>query len=355
MWMKHRIGDENSCSEWGNKSSSFSGGPSPFWTQCDAYGLSPNTGQPPSQEFPAAAYGPLDFHCERALNSWNDPVDLNAGWLTGLTDLNTGRTHVQERIAAYLTDLISLGFSGFRIDAAKHVHPDHLVSIFQKLRRNLGGKLPSDFVAWLEVLLGGESDMLMCEESSGYNYGLYFLKKLKEAGLNDAETNMIKIWNSGFPKEPEKGLVGCDPMGDKIRSVVQNDDADQQNSGSTSRDMGNLGCVLVTGCSQEEHRAFEVKLFDAPSGASNNDDDFPIRLILSSFYWLNGGVPGIPDGKSECSRCREACDGCVSVPFVRAFNATSTGYDGVGYTRVHRDASIVAAMRRWMKLREWQQ
>ena len=36
-------------------------------------------------EFPAAAYGPLHFHCERVLNSWNDPLDLNAGWLTGLT------------------------------------------------------------------------------------------------------------------------------------------------------------------------------------------------------------------------------------------------------------------------------
>ena len=38
-------------------------------------------GQPPSQEFPAVPWGPLDFHCERALNSWTDPLDLNAGWV----------------------------------------------------------------------------------------------------------------------------------------------------------------------------------------------------------------------------------------------------------------------------------
>jgi hypothetical protein len=51
----------------------------------------------------------MDFHCERVLNSWNDPLDLNAGWLTGLTDLNTERDHVRKRIAA--NDLSSLLFS----------------------------------------------------------------------------------------------------------------------------------------------------------------------------------------------------------------------------------------------------
>ena len=35
------------------------------------------------------AYGPLDFHCERGLNSWTDPFQLNYGWLTGLCDLDT--------------------------------------------------------------------------------------------------------------------------------------------------------------------------------------------------------------------------------------------------------------------------
>ena len=50
------------------------------------------------------------------LNAWNDPLQLNAGWLTGLVDLNTETDKVQERIAAYLTDLLSIGISGFRIE-----------------------------------------------------------------------------------------------------------------------------------------------------------------------------------------------------------------------------------------------
>ena len=123
--------------------------------------------QPPSQEFPAAHLGPTDFHCERSLNSWTDPLALNAGWLDGLVDLNTEKDSVQHRIADYFTDLISIGFSGFRIDAAKHMSPDDLVGILTKFRENMGGALPDDFITWLEVLLGGESDMLMCDVDSG--------------------------------------------------------------------------------------------------------------------------------------------------------------------------------------------
>lgn len=164
------------CATWGGKNSSLSvnalgtavdSGPSPMYTQSFVYTEGDFTGKPASQEFPAAHLGPTDFHCERALNSWTDPGILNAGWLSGLTDINTEKENVRERIADYLTDLLSIGFSGFRIDAAKHISPDNLVAILTKFRRNLGGKLPADFVTWLEVLLGGEGDMLMCNVNSG--------------------------------------------------------------------------------------------------------------------------------------------------------------------------------------------
>lgn len=53
---------------------------------------------------------------KRALSSWTDPLVLDAGWLSGLTDLNTEREYVRERIADYFTDLLGVGFSGFRLD-----------------------------------------------------------------------------------------------------------------------------------------------------------------------------------------------------------------------------------------------
>lgn len=139
----HRNGNGGSCTTWPQKNTSAGAAGSSFYTQDFAYEPGTHTGLPPSQEFPAAMYGPTDFHCERALNSWTDPLDLNgrmtergtntlaygrtpvtttlshntthvltAGWLTGLVDLNTEKDNVQERIADYLTDLVGIGFSG---------------------------------------------------------------------------------------------------------------------------------------------------------------------------------------------------------------------------------------------------
>ncbi|RYG69973.1 hypothetical protein EON64_01395 [archaeon] len=248
------------CATWGGKNNSLSmnslnsaieTGPSPMYTQSYVYTESNYTGKPPSQEFPAAHLGPTDFHCERALNSWTDPLTLNAGWLSGLTDINTEKESVQNRIADYMTDLLSIGFSGFRIDAAKHISPDDLVGILTKLRNNMGGALPADFITWLEVLLGGESDLLMCNVNSGYNYGGYLESALYAVGWSAEDIQKVKIWNSGYPKEPEKGYCTISPT----RNAVQNDDADQQTSGSTSRDMGDQGCVLIEGCQVSNHRS----------------------------------------------------------------------------------------------------
>ena len=59
---------------------------------------------------------------------------------------------------------------------------------------------------------------------------------------------------------------------------------------------------------------------------------------------------GIPDGLSDCKLCEKNCDGCQTTTFVQAFDDTSKGYDMLGYTRVHRDAAIVAAMQQWMHI-----
>jgi alpha-amylase len=154
----------------------------------------------------------------------------------------------------------------------------------------------------------------------------------------------VKIWNSGYPKEPEKGYCTISPT----RNAVQNDDHDQQTSGSTSRDMGDQGCVLVEGCTADKHRSFEMKLFDSPNGAYDNDNHYPIRMVLSSFYWQNNSF-GVPDGLSDCSKCTSQCSSCHSTVYWPAYNADSCGYDST-YTRPHRDINIVNSMRKWMHL-----
>ena len=74
-----------------------------------------------------------------------------------------------------MNDLLSIGFSGFRMDAAKHIQPSDLTAIFLKLKNDYlgGGDLPASFVTYLEVLIGGEKDLLMCDDGP-YNYGASF-------------------------------------------------------------------------------------------------------------------------------------------------------------------------------------
>ena len=356
----HRNGNNGYCATWPQKNTSADfppsnkeivNGSSPTFTQCFVYLPMEQTGLSPMQEFPAVPWGPEDFHCERALNSWDSPLDLNAGWLTGLVDLNTERTNVRQRIADYMTDLLGVGFSGFRIDAAKHIEPTDWGVIFALLKANLGGAFPEDFIVWMEVLTGGEGDMLLCNPDSGYSFSKGLENDLLSNGLTMDEVTKIKIWFDAYPKQPD---IDCGEL-EMNRKAIQNDDADQQNPGSTSRDMGSQGTVLVIAKNIPLHKYFEEKLFLDPNGAQDNDNDYPIRMVLSS-YWLpeDANDYGIPDGNSNCDVCTVDCSTCdpqQSMNFTSAYKEGAIPYSTTGrFTRVHRDVGIINAMRSWLHL-----
>ena len=100
-----------------------------------------------------------------------------------------------------MVDLLSIGFSGFRVDAAKHIYPKSLAAIFKKFKDYMGGgELPDDFITYLEVIIGGEKDLLMCSNND-YCFGGNFANFMKSAGLSDGDIAKIKIWESDYPKE----------------------------------------------------------------------------------------------------------------------------------------------------------
>lgn len=118
--------------------------------------------------------------------------------------------------------------------------------------------------------------------------------------------------------------------------------------------MGDKGSVLVIQKDVPKHRGFEVQLFN------RTDGDWQIKLVLSSYTFMNNGAMGIPDGKSDCTKCvGTQCSSCnKSMPYSKAFVADACGYtclvngqwkEGV-YTRVHRDFAIINAMRAWQGL-----
>lgn len=85
-------------------------------------------------DYPAVPYGFDDFHhCGRngddRIVSYQDLWEVQHCQLGTLDDLDTGKPSVQEKIAAYLDDLLSLGVAGFRMDAAKHISHEELHEI----------------------------------------------------------------------------------------------------------------------------------------------------------------------------------------------------------------------------------
>jgi len=344
----HRNGQGSYCNHWAGKKSSAG---SPFYTHDFQFQNAEFSGVRPGLEFPSVPYDVMDFHCERSLSSWTDPFILNYGWLVGLTDLNTESDYVRQRIADYFTSLLSVGFSGFRIDAAKHISPVNLSAIFKKLKDNLGGgDLPDDFITYLEVIIGGEKDLLMCSDND-YCFGKSFENLMSKAGLSASDIDKVKIWESDYPKEFP--ICGYWPIKSE-RYVAGLDCHDGQFPGSSSRDMGDKGSVLVKEKNVDKHRNFERDLF------TRTDGNWKIKVILSSYTFVESkNAYSFPDGWSDCKICEgKDCDKCTkSVPKVNAYDPNSCGYSVYGkdgnwlegtYTRVHRDVDIINAMRKWM-------
>ncbi|KAH7338306.1 glycoside hydrolase superfamily [Rhizoctonia solani] len=81
-----------------------------------------------------------DFHhCGKTNNddiqNWNDRDQLWNCELVNLADLNTASSEVQDKLAAFTNDMLSLGVDGLRLDAAKHMDPKDIEVIMNKLSR----------------------------------------------------------------------------------------------------------------------------------------------------------------------------------------------------------------------------
>jgi alpha-amylase len=77
-----------------------------------------------------------DFHhCDRydddRVRNYQDLWEIQNCQLGTLDDLDTGKTSVQKKIAAYLNDLLGLGVAGFRMDAVKHIAHDEVHAILR--------------------------------------------------------------------------------------------------------------------------------------------------------------------------------------------------------------------------------
>jgi len=79
-------------------------------------------------------YQTQDFNdCRVDISNYADRYNVQFCNLVSLADLRTSSDYVRSTIAGYMNDLLSLGVSGFRIDAAKHIPATDIAAIKGKL------------------------------------------------------------------------------------------------------------------------------------------------------------------------------------------------------------------------------
>ena len=68
------------------------------------------------------------------IENYNDVNQVRNCKLVGLPDLVQSRDYASNQIVTYLNRLIDIGVAGFRVDAAKHMWPNDLNTIINKLK-----------------------------------------------------------------------------------------------------------------------------------------------------------------------------------------------------------------------------
>lgn len=112
------------------------------------------------RSWPAVPYGPSDFHPTCEISNYQNATEVRVCQLGSLADLNQTVPHVRDMIVNYLDKLINLGVAGFRVDAAKHMWPQDLETIYgclKNLQVKFGFPANSKPYIYQEVIdLGGE-------------------------------------------------------------------------------------------------------------------------------------------------------------------------------------------------------
>ena len=133
-------------------------------------------------DFPGVPYVREHFNPYCLINNYGDPNIVRNCHLVGLTDLNQGNEYVRNKIAEFLNHYIDLGVAGFRVDAAKHMWPQDIAEIQNKLKDMPEGGRP---FFYHEVIDQSNEPIKTSQYTSlGYVTEFRYCTKLKE-GIQD--------------------------------------------------------------------------------------------------------------------------------------------------------------------------
>lgn len=104
-------------------------------TAITGVGTAGSTSDPSNRDYPGVPYTDGDFNSPKCgIQDYQDPIQVRNCELSGLRDLNQTVPYVRDKIVELLNRLVDLGVAGFRFDAAKHMWPQDLAVIYQRIK-----------------------------------------------------------------------------------------------------------------------------------------------------------------------------------------------------------------------------
>lgn len=270
--------------------------------------------------FPTVPYGASDFHqpsCSIAAADYTTAsrrANVLKCDLPGLPDLNTGLTSVQDKIAAYMKDLLSLGVAGFRIDAAKHIAPSELAAI--------KAKVPGSYFFTQEVI----RDASVGSNTSG-DMALYqALGTVNEFNyLYAMKNSFLNLYGFNLSRLPEEFSTWGFMDSAKATVFVNNHD--------TERKLCTVGDVAV----DDNTGTYGEGVICDSLNVWNRD-----KLFLANIFMLayNYGYPSVASGYNHTSHNQgptgQPYSGSESIPANCSSNPAAAGK----WDCVHRDRRV---------------
>jgi alpha-amylase len=281
--------------------------------------------------------GPND--CDSAdggVDDYNDYHQLTRCELLGLADLRTEDPATEAKIAAYLNKLIGYGVSGFRVDAAKHVGIEDMLSIERLLHRTVDGARP--YIA-SEVFPGspGEGSQFAYTRVGsvlGFDAS-YQLKNAFKSYTSDGTGNItgLRVWGE------DAGLVPSD----RSLTFIENHDTERGSDtlsykdGATNTIANEFLLAYGYGTPQVYASFAWTNTYDSPPADANGyvtDTDCSNGWVCVDRYQGVVGMVGWHNEVGRTSRIRNWYDDSTNLI------AFSRG-DGFFSTNNHTDARTV--------------
>lgn len=134
------------------------------------------------------------------IEDYNNKYEVRNCRLQGLADLDQGNTYVKGKIVDYMNDLISKGVAGFRVDAAKHMWPKDLKTIYEELKDLKLAGFTKPFIFQEVIDMGSKGEAIHASEYTdiGRVTNFIFGVKLAEVFRGKNEAKWLRNWGEAW-------------------------------------------------------------------------------------------------------------------------------------------------------------